>query len=509
MKQTPFSRICALCLLMTLLCPLLAACIKDEPTVTSPLPPPPDKGTQEESLYDTLIANLVKMPAVTVFTEIDYRITDDRPYRYWYSSTEVYTDMYTENMFSVIESVSYAEIGSGGPQLCSATDKTEIERAYRLREGYAEGHMFRSTVWDGLTSTAKTAMPYTTYCDLVGSCYYANLLGHFDPEGCETAHRRKLDNGFWELTYVGLSEENLTFLADRYLPDLSYVADGIFLTSAEITVTATPQFTFDSIRMELKLSRFNESGAYVRSYPTMTVNVTFAEGAALTPADIDLSEYEDIGDLRMPAFFEYGLDGRKEASRGQYTYSNEESFSRGDETAFQKQSRTYNFNYTSDGKLTYRMTSCYESHEETWNTVETYGNGKLLLKETNPATGETNEHEIPMTPEEVLWDMTASMTVPDYSLIDITEIETLDGKAGQYRFHLGLWMEKSYADAYAAEGDTLTDFTAYLDVTLYNGDLNEYTYHLEFAAKSSEGEETHFQQEIRWIFDKTALPVQP
>ncbi len=511
MKRQTTLRILALLLASLLLCLLLTGCVLILPhsNETQGLLPP-HKETGEENMYGALVDHLTNTPAVTLRTEMAYEATlsGDLRYSATYSSTEVYEDIWGDSMFISYDATVTTTCKSGGIQVCSTSSDGEYREEYRNRKGFADGYMFREYTAEGLSVKNKSPISAESYSSLVDYSFEDNFISYLNYNECETADRRKLEDGSWELRFAGLCEEDLYDLDVLYGLDFSCVSDYVYVEDATITIIATSDFRFAGARIELEYAEYDEEGYFLRSYPTVTYDLTFEETSAITAADIHLEEFSDIGDLRMLRFYSTGLDNRGYADKGQYTYEEEEYWVTGGEESFCKQDQSILFDYTTGGKLIYEVTGNFESSLESWLLTESYQNGVLTYKDTNKMTGEVEESRYDVTPEDILWDISYFIWPADFSALNVERIECLDEKAGKYRLHLGMWQRKAYEEIYAAEGAVMTDFPAYVDFPFFNGALYEYTYHMEHAAKTAEGSVDTYRQALSWSFEKVQ-PVLP
>ncbi len=500
MKRRLTLHILTLALAALLLLPILASC-RFKGLGFDMLAPAPNNA---ESLYETMLDNLIMAPNVTVRTEMTYEapMQGDMIYRASYSATEVFTDPWEESMLLSCNATVTTEYRSGGLQVCSTSSDSGYRDEYQYRRGFAEGHMFREFTSSGLVNRSKTPISAEAYSELVNYTYEDNFVHYLNYDECVTADRRELEDGSWELRFEGLCEEDLNDLDVLYGPDFSCVSDYVYIVDAAVTIIATPDYRFDTASVVLNYAEYDEDGYFLRDYPAVTYSLTFGETAAVTTADIRLEEFPDVGDLGMLISFSNALNLRGFAERGRYTYENREYWVTEGEESFCKEDQSIRFDYTIKGEFNYENEWSYETPEESWLLTESYQNGVMTYKDTNKKTGEVEESHFNTTPDEILWNLSYFMWPPEYNDLNVERIECLDAKAGKYRLHLGLWHRQGYEEFYAAEGTALTDYTAYLDFTLRGDALIEYAYHMEIAAKREDGSVDTYRQELSWNFEK-------
>ena len=487
----------------------LTACNPGYMTETSETLEPFPAVDQAASLYETLLDNLFDTPAVTLRTEMTYEValSGDIRYSATYSATEVFSDVWEDSMLVSYDATVTSACRSGGPQVCSTASDGAYRNEYRYRKGFADGYMFLDYTCSGLRAEHKSPISAESYRALVEYIYGDNFVSYLNYDQCDSASRSKREDGSWELYFAGLCEEDLRDLDVLYGPDFSCVSDYVYITDAAVTVFATEDFKFDRARIEMTYSEYDEEGYFAREYPAVVYELTFEERAAVTASDIPLESYTDIGDLRMLHFFTNGLDNRGYADSGAYTYGCEEYWTEGAEEIFCKQDQTIRFDF-SNGKQEYEATGHYETPDEAWILTESYRNGILTYKDTNTKTGKVEESTYRATPEDILWDLSYFVWPSEFSGLNVERIECADEEAGKYRLRLGRWQRQGYEEYYASEGSRLTDFTAYVDFTFYNGALYEYAYHIDIAVEAAEGAVDTYRQDLYWSFEKVK-PVRP
>ena len=460
------------------------------------------------NVYETMLDHLYSAPDVTIRTEMEYEVTlsGNMNYRASYSATEVFSDPWEDTMLILCDASATTEYKSGGLQTCSTSSDAVYGYEYRYRRGFANGYMFREYVneyaKDRVSVANKTPVSAADYGEMVDHTYEDNFVAYLNYGDSATADRRKLEDGSWEIRFGGLCQEDLNDMDVLYGPDFTCISEYVYIVGADLTVVATPDFRFDSARIELEYAEYDEDGYFLRSFPAVVYELVFEETAAVTADDIPLDTYTDAGDLRIPRLFTEGLNARGSAESVRYTYENGEHWVTGGEESFFNEEQNIRYDLTVGGELVYGMEGRFETPEESWILTESYKNGVLTYKDTNELTGEVEESHYDYTPEQLLWDLFYFIWPPEYNELNVERIECLNEKEGTYRLHIGLLQRRAYEEAFAAEGDVLTDFTVYVDLTLRDGMVIQYAYHMETAVQTAEGSVDTYCQELSWVFEK-------
>jgi hypothetical protein len=269
-------------------------------------------------------------------------------------------------------------------------------------------------------------------------------------------------------------------LESYYGTDLSQLGADIYLTDAEVEVRSTPELLLDSIRYTLTYTAYDEEGNPRSSTYDVVTEQTYAYEIPSDFSDVDLNGYEDIGDLRVVGDFTYELENRAYADQGFYTYNSRYVTTEGDEAFVWVYDAEMNF-YTSDGGIVYESKGRYGYEGklgEIFHTRSEYEGGVFTYSERADSTGESWSDSYEVTEEYLRGFMYSEVELGDFADCYVTEIQSLDAKAGCYRLILGGGLERMYREKFSTEYGQMDKFTAYVDVTFQEGELMSYAFYL-------------------------------
>lgn len=422
------------------------------------------------TLYDVLSESLLEAHSIAITTgmEVNARL-DGQGLCITYTETQMSRDQNGKGRTDHYES-SY-RVQHGGVYGTTTY--------YNTTSGYADGYLYRSYDDNGIKTGGKTAVPYYEYVTDYLTMAESVVLSP-DTWGCAEVSCTKEENGSFIARFRGVGDAGLDQLESGYGADLSLLGTDIYLTDAEVEVRSTPELLFDSVRYSLTYTAYDEEGNPLdRTYEVVTEQ-TYSYEIPEDFSGVDLDGYGDMGDLRVVDDFQYGLENRIYAERGFYTYSSRDVITEGEEASVWVYGVKMEFDTLEDG-LVYESQGSYGyegEFEETYHTRNVYEGGVITFSERAASTGESWSESYEFTEADLRDFMYSELEVLNFAASYVTEIQPLDAEAGRYRLLLGGGLEMIYKENFSSQHGKMDTFTAYLDVTLHEGELMSYAFYL-------------------------------
>ncbi len=456
------------------------------------------------ALYDVLAQSLLEAHsiAVTSNSEVDARLGGERV-RITYTELNLSRDQNGTGRTDHYET-SYRVKYDG---ILHGTDFTYYDTA----GGYADGYMYRSYNDNGIRTGGKTKVPHIKYAE-----EYFTMAESFillpDTWECTEVSCTKEKDGSFTAVFRGVNDDGLGQLESYYGTDLSQLGTDIYLTDAEVEVRSTPELLFDSIRYTLTYTAYDEEGNPRSSTYDVVTEQTYAYEIPADFSGVDLNGYEDIGDLRVVEDFTYELENRVYADQGFYTYNSRYVTTEGDDTSVWVYDAEMDF-YTSDGGIVYESKGRYGyegEFGEIFHTRSEYEGGVFTYSERVDSTGESWSDSYEVTEEYLRGVMYSEVELGDFADCYVTEIQTLDAKAGRHRLILGGGLERIYREKFSAEYGQMDKFTAYVDVTFQEGELMSYAFYLLADGHTNDHPRYSYEMTVSCSFEErknVAVPL--
>ena len=340
--------------------------------------------------------------------------------------------------------------------------------------GYANGYIYKSHTVGGYVTKAKTAIPYNEYNYMRLS---DEVLLYPERWDCESVTCTRERDGSFTATFTGLDIVGLEELVSlEHGVDLSIIGDSIYLTDATVVMHSTPDLRFDSITYHLTYSEFNAEGYLADRTFNVTTEQTYEYAIPEDFKEVDLSTYEDIGDLTVVDDYRMFFRDRVYAERGSYDYISRETVTEDGEASVWCYDVEMEMG-TGKGGLIYSSKGSYGYEGKLTRTQNAYEDGIMEFRETDP-DGETYKESYEYTEEDVRGIIDAELAVWDFSPDYVTRIEELDASAGKYRIHLGAALNNEYQSYFMEKNGSLRYLKAYLDVTFGEEKLEEFSFYL-------------------------------
>lgn len=336
----------------------------------------------------------------------------------------------------------------------------------RLVSGYADGYLFKSNYVSGYTVNAKTAVPCHEF-DYVRLS--EQLLLYPAQWECETVTCKKNQDGSFTATFEGLNLDGLNELSYDYGLDLSMMGESIYLTDATVVMHSTPDLRFQNASYSLTYTQYAAEGYLGEQKFIVKTEQTFEYAIPESFKGVDLSTYDDIGDLTVLDDYMTCFDNRVYAERGSYAYTSRETVTEDGEASVWIYDVKMNID-TYKKHLTYSSEGRYGYEDELYGASASYRDGIMEFNTTDPQ-GETVSESYEYTEGDVRSVIASELFISDFSPVYVTRIEEKDSEAGKYRFHLGGALHAEYSSYFYEKYGSLRYLDAYLDVTILNGEL--------------------------------------
>ena len=453
MKST-LLRSLTLLLLLALLLPALPSCLFEDEAVKELMQM--DEESRAYALYEDMANSLLSALAFTVDTSTTFRgRLEGQEY----------------NLTHNVKRISDSPYGAARMDHYEETHLTQHGEQYgetRLISGYADGYLYKSNRVSGYTINAKTAVP-------VGELDYAllseELLLYPMQWDCQTVTCEKNKDGSFTVTFAGLNPDGISILSYDYGLDLSALGESIYPSEAVVVINSTPDLRFKNATYSLTYTQYAAEGYLGERKFMVTTQQTYAYEIPEDFKGVDLSTFDDIGDLTVLDDFTSSFEDRIYAERGTYSYASRENIEEDGKPSVW----LYNVNMTLDtyqDALHYSSEGSYGYEGEQTRTRVSYEDGIMEYSETAPS-GEKAGDSFEYTEGNMRYHIRTELNLRHFSPVYVTRIEEVDAKAGKYRFHLGASLQSEFVSYFYEQNGSLKYMDAYMDVTLGDGKLKE------------------------------------
>lgn len=452
MKPRTSLRILSFALASLLLLSLLTACHRGNEEARRLMQM--DEESRAYALYENMAGSLLMATAFSVKSTTTYSgKLDGQSLKLTHT-----VDMISKNQSGAARMDYYADN--------HLTQYGEEYRKTRLVSGYADGYLFKSNQVSGYTLNAKTAVPYHEFDYMRLS---EQLLLHPEQWGCETVTCEKNKDGSFTATFAGVGQDGLNELYYDYGLDLSMMGESIYLTEATVVMHSTPDLRFQNLSFSLTYTQYAPEGYLAEQKFIVKTEQTFEYAIPESFKGVDLSTYDDIGDLTVLDDYMTFFDNRVNAERGSYAYTSRETVTEDGEASVWIYDVRMNMD-TYKESLIYSSEGRYGYEDELNRSSASYRDGIMEFKTTDPQ-GETFSESYEYTEGDVRSVIAAELSVGDFSPVYVTRIEEMDPAAGKYRFHLGGALQAEYVSYFYEQYGSLQYMDAYMDVTILNDEL--------------------------------------
>ncbi len=384
------------------------------------------------------------------------------------------------------------------------TQYGEQFRETRLVSGYADGYLFKTNYVSGYTVNAKTAVPYNEFDYMRLS---EQLLLYPEQWGCKTVTCEKNKDGSFTATFAGLSSNGLNELSYDYGLDLSMMGESIYLTDATVVMHSTPDLRFQNISYSLTYTQYAAEGYLAEQKFIVKTEQTFEYAIPESFKGIDLSIYDDIGDLTVLDDFISYFDDRIYAERGTYTYASRENIEEDGKPSVWLYNVNMNLDTYKDA-LHYSSEGSYGYEGEQTRTRVIYEDGIMEYRETAP-NGEKVGDSFEYTEGDMRYHIRTELNLRNFSPVYVTRIEEVDAKAGKYRFHLGASLQTEFVSYFYEQNGSLKYMDAYMDVTLGDGKLKDLSLYVIAEGYTDTSKSHKYELKVSCSFSEKNTSVAP
>lgn len=446
------------------------------------------------AFYGMLFQSLSDTPSFTVRTHMDFSAkTEGRLYKSKYTALSVCLNQntperteYYEEVFEIAPEGTYGSV-----------------YGYRSVDGYTDGHLFRSReeTFNGketYRSTGKSPLSYEAYME-----EYAppaeNVLPPVDQWDCETVTCERKEDGTWQADFGGLDDKGLSALDYAYGMDIAYVNEEAYLADAGVTLIATPDLLLDRVLVSLYYNDGNEDDPEAEHRYTVTYEMVFSYEADESELSLDLSAYEDSGDLTVADDFFDHLEKLANAPGGALTTDSHTTTTADGETAVVIS--RYDVKYdTHKGRFTYEDEGVEGLEGQEYAYRSEYEDGVMTFHATDPETGETYRDEFAMNDDEARAILAGMICYEDLLADYVMSIETLDAQKGKYRLLLGAGLKETYRFFYRDMKGSMSDFEAWVDIVMTEDTLLSYEYHVRVEGFTADFDSHTYETVVSCVF---------
>lgn len=479
-----------LLLLTALLLPTLPACSFESEDVRQLMEL--DEESRAYELYEHMANSLLMATAFSVDSSTTFR---------------GHLEGLEYNLTHNVKRISKSPYGAARMDYYEETHLTQHGEDYwetRLISGYADGYLYKSNQVSGYTIKAKTAVPVN---ELDYIRLSEELLLYPKQWDCETVTCGKNKDGSFTVTFAGLSRDGLNALSYDYGLNLSMLGESISLTDATVVIHSTPDLRFQNASFTLTYTQYAAEGYLAEQKYIVKTEQTFAYAIPEAFKGVNLSAYDDIGDLTVLDDFLACIDDRVNAERGSYAYTSRETIAEDGEPSVWIYEVKMDIDTYKDS-LIYSSEGRYGYENETYRTSASYRDGIMEFKTTTPQ-GETAAESYEYTEGEVRNVIAAELSLHDFSPVYVTRIEETDPEKGKYRFHLGGALQADYSSYFYEKNGSLRYLDAYLDVTIQHDGLTELELYLIAEGYTDTAKDHIYELKIACSFSEKNTSVAP
>ncbi|MBE6652164.1 MAG: hypothetical protein E7610_01965 [Ruminococcaceae bacterium] len=409
-------------------------------------------------------------------------------------SVESFTMEQTMSMKMDITSVTYEQVTESTLTVIDGKDgltyldesKTTIwtggnRVVLREAQGYLDGMMFLYQKEDDHESKLKSPIDSNGYMEFLGERNESSVEIEAGKGISETMTCMQNADKTWTATYENFTEEGMK----PFLKMIDGVEHTVMaehsLVDVRLTVKADEDFFISTMDIEYIFEKNPDADSRVPEISIKTKYTGWNKTVLAEPYDI--SDFTEVEDIRVIDRFERALRARKTAEFGSFTMRTD---------SVVKQSNGSDQNTSTVQKVTYKNVDGFEftlEYDSEGGRYEySYKGGSCKVNVKDPSTGNIlQSSEAPMGDSEAQMVVQQFMDPEGISTVDIAGYTVLNEEKGSYRFALGAAalgdMEEEFIETY---GTAMDKVTGYIDVTVQDGKLMSYVYHVYTEFKIGE-----------------------
>ena len=397
---------------------------------------------------------------------LHYNLQDNEQF---VAATEVEICSTINNDDPVIQTMSYGYQG-GKMFQSSYTQNTRPTSVYdKLIVNFPEG----PKLWSKL-SKDEYLTHVRTYRDTFGI--------HFNPENCKVKTCIQEKDKSWTATYADFSTAEMERFKNIAVAMEELLYSTYILSDVSIRIKTNEEFYLQSIEMSFAFQKKADVPNVVLESPKLTVTTTYRDfNAIVDHPSQELSDYQEVDDLRIADILANGIIARRGADQGFFRSTEEEWHRRyigqdNENTAYVKSESTFAYTYQNQIQ-NHRSITTYLQYPDIYHTNVEHNKSGLTV-EYNKKTGEwINEWpSLFENPSQRWLDYRKRlMSVGSFDIFNIADIQLINEHNGTYKIKLNDPGYNSYAEK-IYRGWIVKQAEATILVVIQNGEVVEWIY---------------------------------
>ena len=346
-------------------------------------------------------------------------------------------------------------------------------------EGFQDGKMFAYEESNGTFNKLWSPIAVSEYVKFQDSRenddFNVEDLALTSAETAAVRSSVQKEDGGWELTYSSFSEKAMEQLAKIAYSFTGEDASDFTIDDVILTLTASSDFYCQGLKLDFVFQKAESGEAVI---PTLSLEATYRDLGTAAAKKVDLSDYTEVGDLRIYYTVKQELDRMLEEG-GYFKMSLTNRVTYASQTDSYSEKNTGEWRFEND-KLVYDI-----SHRTGDQTGDPYLISYRDGKQTVQLGDQKNEVDSTDAREKAF--LMGLFDIGALSLINIKNIDLRNADNGNYEITL-ISPDFSNMDATIAQiQGTVEKVTGRITVTIENGKLVAYRYVATLEASSYNG----------------------
>ena len=271
----------------------------------------------------------------------------------------------------------------------------------------------------------------------------------------------------WVATFRGFTEDGINKMDLGFSDIAAYMDEDYEFSDVVVKIAATEDYVLTKMTVEYEFKYLGE-GLYNKELaPKISIDITCSGvNATERGKTVNFNGYTKVSDLRVLFDANSALDSRVEAKSGKFSLKSKilDGYGYGETETY-----TYNYYHDTQGKLSYTLN--YTS--DIGSSSVSYKNGTATV--TYPGyPAETVESTDSVEYEGIQ----AFINYCDFSIGNVTNIQTIDAAKGKYRFIIGNVDMDLIEELELVENPKESSCSQYFDFTVKDGVLVSYEFKL-------------------------------
>ncbi len=361
----------------------------------------------------------------------------------------------TENYFTISDSLTVMEMGGETMETASL-------------EGFIGGKMFSSNTQEGEAAVKQwspiSAADYEAFEETNRSISVVDDLSLL--ENCQTKTCVQNEDKTWTATYTDYNRQGLEVFDDM-LDGFGTLMRGVYVSDVVLTIHASEALypTFMEFEFVFEL---DEDADQDSQLPEITGKVVYRDIGTTEPLEVDLSDYTEVADLRVPQIVRKSITDFLNADKGEFEVDMSNTVTYSGQTQKAEEKYVGSFEFTEDG-YTYDITLSNAS--ERYHI--TYKNGKQTV------TGEGKPQSTNSTDAQARDVVKNLMDPAGFNATSVRDIELLTDRSNEHISVYLVTLDGAYISEFEqALGGIKLKGTATLEVTIEDGRMTAQTFTL-------------------------------